>query len=490
MNRMKKLLFISSLVGCFIGLSLTSRAYVGPINFKQIIGTHVPIFSKPNIIRKIDAANDNIENQYYNGIVYLDGNNKKYPVARSKNLQLFPLKMLSDEIIYCVNKPRKNAPEEEEYYLINVNFVSKYDEISLLPVELSISNAELMSMFLNFSLISSSQLNCFFAGLLNQSSGNYTWYDEFQKQDFIQNKIKELSLNKYQPVNQNKDYYVTFRGKLGEYDFQTNSFSIDVIYLNDFSSSLTYIPFNVAFEFGGNREEIDNRYFGTPNDQAITWKEFRQLEDVGSINYKVEPNLARSIVKSLNENREVNLQLVLKSNFSENKESLNCSSEYGTSNRIKFQVQSINVVPVTSDVNIESSDVETSPDLEILLNNEIEITIVGESHSIQKDEIYTAVEQQAEFPGGPRAFGAFLQKNLRYPSVAQRVKAGGKVYVQFVVNTDGTIQDLQVIKSVGFGCDEEAMRVIKAVPRWTPGKQSGHAVRSRFTQPITFVLSE
>jgi protein TonB len=107
-----------------------------------------------------------------------------------------------------------------------------------------------------------------------------------------------------------------------------------------------------------------------------------------------------------------------------------------------------------------------------------------------EDEIFTAVEQQAEFPGGPRAFGAFLQKNLRYPSAAQRANVGGKVYVQFVVNTDGTIQDVQVLKSVGFGCDEEAVRVIKSVPRWTPGKQSGRPVRSRFTQPITFVLSE
>ena len=107
-----------------------------------------------------------------------------------------------------------------------------------------------------------------------------------------------------------------------------------------------------------------------------------------------------------------------------------------------------------------------------------------------EDEIFTAVEQQAEFPGGPRAFGAFLQRNLKYPSAAQRANVGGKVYVQFVVNTDGTIQDVQILKSVGFGCDEEAMRVIKSVPKWNPGKQSGRAVRSRFTQPITFVLSE
>ncbi len=113
-----------------------------------------------------------------------------------------------------------------------------------------------------------------------------------------------------------------------------------------------------------------------------------------------------------------------------------------------------------------------------------------ESSQKMEDEIFTAVEQQAEFPGGPRAFNEFLGKNMKYPAAAQRANVGGKVYVQFVVNVDGTIQDVQVVKSVGFGCDEEAIRVIKAVPRWNPGKQSGRAVRSRFTQPITFVLSE
>jgi TonB family protein len=107
-----------------------------------------------------------------------------------------------------------------------------------------------------------------------------------------------------------------------------------------------------------------------------------------------------------------------------------------------------------------------------------------------EEEIFTAVEQSAEFPGGPGAFGQFLQRNLRYPSAALRANVGGKVYVQFIVNKDGTIQDIQILKSVGFGCDEEAIRLIKSVPRWTPGKQSGRAVRSRFTQPITFVLPE
>ena len=105
-------------------------------------------------------------------------------------------------------------------------------------------------------------------------------------------------------------------------------------------------------------------------------------------------------------------------------------------------------------------------------------------------EIFTAVEQQAEFPGGPRAFGAYLQKNLKIPREALRANVGGKVYVEFIVNTDGTADDFKILKSVGFGCDEEAIRVLKSVTQWIPGKQSGRAVRSRFTQPITFVLSE
>ena len=107
----------------------------------------------------------------------------------------------------------------------------------------------------------------------------------------------------------------------------------------------------------------------------------------------------------------------------------------------------------------------------------------------KEEEIFTAVEQQAEFPGGMAALGKYLSKNLKYPAAAQRANVSGKVYVQFVVNTDGSIQSVEVLKSVGFGCDEEAVRVIKSVPKWIPGKQSGRAVRSRFTIPINFTLS-
>lgn len=104
-------------------------------------------------------------------------------------------------------------------------------------------------------------------------------------------------------------------------------------------------------------------------------------------------------------------------------------------------------------------------------------------------EVFNAVEQQAEYPGGMEAFGKYLKKNLKYPAAAQRANVSGKVYVQFIVNMDGSSSDVQILKSVGFGCDEEAIRVLENI-RWTPGKQSGRIVRSRYTVPINFQLSE
>jgi TonB family protein len=104
------------------------------------------------------------------------------------------------------------------------------------------------------------------------------------------------------------------------------------------------------------------------------------------------------------------------------------------------------------------------------------------------EKIYTAVEQQAEFPGGLDAFGRFLQNTLKYPNNARRANIGCEVSVSFVVNTDGSVEDVQVLKGDGFECDEETIRVINAMPRWNPGMQSGRAVRSRFTLPIKFVV--
>lgn len=104
--------------------------------------------------------------------------------------------------------------------------------------------------------------------------------------------------------------------------------------------------------------------------------------------------------------------------------------------------------------------------------------------------VFNGVEQQAEFPGGMNAFAKYLQDNLKYPASAQRANVSGKVYTQFIVKKDGSISNLQVLKGIGFGCDEEAMRVIQSVLKWNPGRHKGEIVNSTFVVPINFQLSE
>ncbi|MBC8152549.1 MAG: TonB family protein [Bacteroidetes bacterium] len=101
---------------------------------------------------------------------------------------------------------------------------------------------------------------------------------------------------------------------------------------------------------------------------------------------------------------------------------------------------------------------------------------------------FVVVEQQPEYPGGLTALRSFLGKNLQYPSPATSAGVSGKVYVSFVVAADGSLSDVAVLKGIGFGCDEEAVRVIRQMPRWKPGKQSGRPVRVRYNLPITFTL--
>ncbi|MEA5460343.1 energy transducer TonB [Arcicella sp. LKC2W] len=108
----------------------------------------------------------------------------------------------------------------------------------------------------------------------------------------------------------------------------------------------------------------------------------------------------------------------------------------------------------------------------------------------ESNQIFTAVEQNPEFMGGMDALTKFLQKNLRYPTPAVNANVGGKVYMQFVVGQDGSITRVDILKGIGFGCDEEAQRVVKLMPRWSPGKQSGRPVAVRYTLPISFQLSE
>lgn len=106
----------------------------------------------------------------------------------------------------------------------------------------------------------------------------------------------------------------------------------------------------------------------------------------------------------------------------------------------------------------------------------------------KEEEIFVAVEQQAEFPGGQAALMKWLSSNIRYPETAQQNDIQGRVIVRFVVEKDGSIGAATIYKGVDKDLDKEAIRVVKKMPRWQPGKNNGVAVRSYFNLPVTFKL--
>jgi TonB family protein len=123
-----------------------------------------------------------------------------------------------------------------------------------------------------------------------------------------------------------------------------------------------------------------------------------------------------------------------------------------------------------------------------------DIVVMGYAEKVlresKQDSIYNKIDQQAEFPGGMKEFVKYLRANIKYPAPAQRANISGKVYTQFIVNKDGSASDFKTLESIGYGCDEEAMRVIQSVPKWTPGKHKGEVVSSIFIVPISFRLSK
>lgn len=109
----------------------------------------------------------------------------------------------------------------------------------------------------------------------------------------------------------------------------------------------------------------------------------------------------------------------------------------------------------------------------------------GDSNAIVGTD---GVDEYPEFTGGMKAFAKYMERNLRYPSQAQDDGVQGKVFVSFVVEKDGSITDVKILRGIGYGCDEEAMKVIKKSPLWKPGKNKGIPVRVRYNMPINFNL--
>lgn len=151
---------------------------------------------------------------------------------------------------------------------------------------------------------------------------------------------------------------------------------------------------------------------------------------------------------------------------------------------------------VTTELNIIEDDAESSNEIGIVnaeVNDNtqnIEITPVVIEKEEEEDEqvIFQVVENDPEFPGGIEAMYKFLAQNIKYPQLARENNITGRVYVTFVVEKDGSVSGVKVLRDIGGGCGAEAVRVVKSMPKWTPGKQRGKAVRVQYNLPVNFNL--
>jgi periplasmic protein TonB len=147
-------------------------------------------------------------------------------------------------------------------------------------------------------------------------------------------------------------------------------------------------------------------------------------------------------------------------------------------------------------INVVDDEIEVEDDIDINVeaddNTEVQEYIapvkVDEEESAEEVQIFMVVESMPEFPGGEPALYKFLAENIKYPQMAKESGIQGRVFVTFVVERDGKVSDVRVLRGIGGGCDEEAIRVVQNMPKWTPGKQRGKSVRVQYNLPVKFTL--
>jgi protein TonB len=133
----------------------------------------------------------------------------------------------------------------------------------------------------------------------------------------------------------------------------------------------------------------------------------------------------------------------------------------------------------------EESDVSFEEATE---DTEIQDMEVFEEEEPEEEEIFSYAEEMPSFPGGAQAMYEYMAKNTKYPTLAKESGIQGKVFVGFVVGRDGAITNVRVLRGIGGGCDEEAIRVVKKMPKWNPGKQRGKPVKVEYRIPYDFRL--
>jgi len=147
--------------------------------------------------------------------------------------------------------------------------------------------------------------------------------------------------------------------------------------------------------------------------------------------------------------------------------------------------------PEATQIEIVEDDEEIEDEMDIddsEIDEETVIEIVEIEETVDEPEIFTIVEKMPSYPGGEKALFKYLGDNIKYPAMAKDAGITGKVFVNFVVNETGKITNVKILRGIGGGCDEEAMRVIKKMPSWNAGKQRGKAVKVSYNLPIKFTL--
>ena len=152
------------------------------------------------------------------------------------------------------------------------------------------------------------------------------------------------------------------------------------------------------------------------------------------------------------------------------------------------KIQQPQIIEVPDEKKIEE-EIEINMDTEVTETTKVEEVKIQEVEEKEDpDQIFLVVEETAAPTGGMPAFYEYVGKKLKYPAQARRMGIEGKVFVEFVIERDGSITDVKAIKGIGAGCDEEAVRVLQSAPKWKPGKQRGKPVRQRMVLPIAFKL--
>ena len=149
----------------------------------------------------------------------------------------------------------------------------------------------------------------------------------------------------------------------------------------------------------------------------------------------------------------------------------------------------VDVIKVVEDeVEIDEQELVSVQDMSEYADVE-ETDVIYVEEEVEEEQIFDVVEEQPEFPGGMKELMKYFKDNIKYPRVSRDNNSQGKTFVKFTVNTDGSIQDTEVIRSSGdIYLDKEAIRVIEAMPKWKPGRQLGKAVRVKFVLPVNFRL--